>query len=73
MAGYLSKFCLDMFKSNINSIRGNNYFKPVCNRGSFITGTPIETKSQAPETLDIFLHDVGIPSEIMTDGAKELH
>ena len=73
MTGYLSKFCSDTFKSNVTSIRGNNYFQLFCNRGSFITGTPIKTKSQAPETLDIFLHDVGIPSEIMTDGAKELH
>ena len=33
---------------------------------------PIKTKSHAHFTLDRLLHEVGIPSELLTDGAKEL-
>ena len=29
-------------------------------------------KSDAPKTLDYFLHNVGVPTILHTDGAKEL-
>ena len=30
----------------------------------------MQSESQAPETLNEFIHDVGIPNELHTDGAK---
>ena len=33
---------------------------------------PLRTESQAPDALNTFLHEVGIPHEIHTDGAKAL-
>ena len=44
-----------------------------CNRGNFATGSPLENKSDAPHALNKFFHKVGIPTEMLTDGAKELH
>ena len=31
------------------------------------------SKSDANEALDKFIHHIGVPSEILTDGALELH
>ena len=72
MDGYLSKFCSDTFKSNVTSTRGNNYIQLFSNRGNYVSCYPMAAKSDAHQTLDRFIHDVGVPSEIMTDGAKEL-
>ena len=30
----------------------------------------MQSESQAPETLNEFIHDIGIPNELHTDGAK---
>ena len=73
LGGYLSKFALDTFKANVESTRGNKYFQLFCNRGNYVTGTPIARKGDACHALDRFLHDVGIATELLTDGAKELH
>ena len=73
LSGYHGQFASDTFASNVTSTRGNKYFQLFANRGNFAIGTPITKKSKAPEALDRFLHDVDIPSELLTDGAKELH
>ena len=33
----------------------------------------MKKKSDAHHALDSFIHEVGIPEEILTDNAKELH
>jgi hypothetical protein len=33
---------------------------------------PMKSKSETPDSLLTFIHDVGIPSSIHSDGAKEL-
>ena len=38
-----------------------------------MTGTPIPKKSAAPDALNRFIHEYGVPIEMLTDGAKELH
>lgn len=72
LSGYLSTFCSDTFKSNVTSLRGNKYTQLFCNRGNYVTAYPMKEKGHANLSLDRFIHEVGIPSEMMTDGAKEL-
>ena len=73
LSGYLSQFASDTFKSNVISTRGNKYFQLFCNRGNFTTGTPIKRKGAASEALDKLIHTIGVMTEMLTDGAKELH
>ena len=71
--GYLFTFASDTFKSNVISTRGNKYFQLFCNRSNFVMDTAIPMKSHAPMSLDRIIHDVGIISELLTDGDKELY
>ena len=73
LSGYLSQFASDTFKANVVSTRGNKYFQLFCNRGNFTTGTPIQRKGMASEALDKLIHNIGVMTEMLTDGAKELH
>ena len=72
LGGYLSKFCSDTFQSNVESTRGNTYVQLFSNRGNYTSCYPMKSKAHAHHALDRFLHDVGVPTEILTDGAKEL-
>ena len=72
LGGYLSHFASDTFKSNIKSTRGNTYTQLFCNRGNFVRCYPMKSKSHAHHALDRFIHEVGVPTELTTDGAKEL-
>ena len=72
LGGYLGMFASDTFKSNITSTRGNKYTQLFCNRGNFVKSYPMKKKSHASHALDRFLHEVGVPNEMLTDGAKEL-
>ena len=73
MTGYLGLFCSDTFKVNVTSLRGNKYSQLFCNRGNFSKCYSMKKKSDAHHALDSFIHDVGIPEEMLTDNAKELH
>ena len=59
--------------SNVISTRGNKYFQLFCNRGIFVTRTNIPKKSHTSMSLDRTIHDIGIISELLSDGTKELH
>lgn len=72
LGGYLSNFCSDTFKANCLSLRGNLYSQLFCNRGNYTKCYHMKEKSHAHHALDSFLHEVGIPTELHTDGAKEL-
>lgn len=72
LGGYLAAFASDTFKSNVKSTRGNTYTQLFCNRGNFVRCFPMKSKSHAGHALDRFIHEVGVPREILTDGAKEL-
>ena len=72
LGGYLAHFASDTFKSNVTSIRGNKYVQLFCNRANFCASYPIKKKSDAYHALDRFLHEVGVPHEMLTDGALEL-
>ena len=65
-------FASDTFLSNVTSLRGNKYIQLFCNRGNYNVCYPLKKKEHAHHALDRFLHEVGVPREILTDGAKEL-
>ena len=69
--GYLGRFSSDTFFSSCKSLRGNNSFQLFTNKASFTKAYSMETKSDAPFALNRFIHEVGVPTEIHTDGSKE--
>lgn len=71
LSGYHADFCTDTFKANVLSTRGNKYAQVFCNRANYTKCYPIKRKSDAPDTLNRFLHEVGVPTELLSDGAKE--
>ena len=72
LGGHLSLFASDTFKSNVKSTRGNLYCQHFCNRGNFSASYPMKLKSHAHHALDTFIHEIGVPTEMLTDGAAEL-
>ena len=73
IGGYLGGFASDTFKMPIKSTRGNEYVQLFSNKAHFIQSYPMKEKGHAHHSLDRFIHDVGVPHKMMTDGAKELH
>ena len=72
LSGHLSRFCTDTFTSNVTSLRGNKYTQLFTNRANFTKPYHMQTKSQAGDTFHRFIEEIGVPSEILSDGAKEL-
>ena len=72
LSGYLGKFASDTAKANVKSLRGNNYVQIFSNRGNYVKIYPMKLKSDAPDALHKFVHDVGVPHELLTDNAPEL-
>ena len=70
--GHLSRFSTDTFQSKVKSLRGNKYFQLFCNQGAFTKSYAMKSRKDAHLALDKFLHEVGIPSELHSDGAEEL-
>ena len=65
-------FCSDTFKSNVLFLTGNQYSQLFCNRGNYTRSYHLKRKGNAHHALDTFIHDVGIPEEMLTNNAKEL-
>ena len=72
LSGHLLHFASDTFEAKVRSLTGNKYIQLFCNRGNYSEVYPIEKKSDAHQAFTLFFNDVGVPSEILTDGAKEL-
>lgn len=72
LSGYLGLFASDTAKSNITSTRANKLIQVFANRGNYVKPYFMQMESEAPNTLDMFIHDVGLPPEILTDNAKVL-
>ena len=70
--GHLGRFCSDTFTSKVTSLRGNKKFQLFSNRGNYAKLYPMKTESQASDALNTFLHEVGVPVELHTDGAKTM-
>lgn len=72
LGGPYSRFCTDTLFSKVKSTSGNVCAEVYTNRLGFIKVYPMESKSDAHQTLSSFIHEVGIPHSIHTDGAREL-
>ena len=72
LAGYLGMFSSDTFKSNVISTRMNQYSQLFANRGNYFKCYPLKTRSHVHHALDSFIHDVGVPAEMLTDNIPEL-
>ena len=72
LSGYAGQFASDTFFSNVESLRGNKCIQLFCNKARFICSYPLKSKGEANNALIRFIHEVGVPSEILTDGAREL-
>ena len=72
LGGYLSQFASDTFMSNVTSLRGNRCIQLFCNRGGYVKSYGMKTKGESHQALQRFIDEVGVPTEILTDGAKEL-
>lgn len=73
LTGYLDMFCSDTFTASVNSLWGNKFTRLFRSRGNFTKCCLIKKKNDAHHTLDSFIHDIGIPEEMLTNNAKELH
>ena len=69
--GHLGRFSSDTFFSNCKSLRGNQCFQVFTNRASYTKAYSMESKSDAHLALNRFVHEVGVPTELHTDGSKE--
>ena len=67
LSGYQGKFASDTAKANVKSLHGNNYVQIFSNRGHCIKIHPMKLKSDARDALHKFVHDVGVPHELLTD------
>ena len=72
LGGHNANFASDTFQANIESLRGNKYAQLFCNRANYVKIYPQKAKSDAHHSLNRFIHEVGIPVEMITDGALEL-
>jgi hypothetical protein len=66
------QFYSDTMFSNITSQRNNTMGQIFVNSAGFTYFIPMQTKSDAHQALHDFIVNVGIMSEIVTDGAPEL-
>ncbi len=65
-------FYSDTFFSSVRSTRGNTMGKLFVNDIGFYHFVPMKSKSEAGNALLEFIQDIGIPSALHTDDAKEL-
>jgi hypothetical protein len=67
------RFYSDTFFANIPSTRGNTMAQLFMNDVKYLRIMPMKKKSDAGSALLELLQDIGIPSALHTDGAKELN
>ena len=72
LGGRHGRFYTDTFFSDVPSLNGNGMAQIYTNDIAFTRVYPMKLKSQAHETLSAFIHEVGIPSSLNSDDAKEL-
>jgi hypothetical protein len=61
-----------MMFSSVQSIQGNTYAQVFMNDLNFMRVYPIKKKQSASHALLEFIRDVGVPSTLHTDNAKDL-
>jgi len=72
LGGRHGRFYSDTLFASVKSLFGNNVGQIFANDIGFTYLTPLKSKSEAPNAPREFIQDVGIPSHLHTDEAKEL-
>jgi len=72
LGGRHGRFYTDTFFSKTPSLSGCSMAQIYTNDVHFTKIFPLKTKSEAPDSLVQFMQDVGIPSHLHSDDAKEL-
>jgi hypothetical protein len=71
LGGRHGRFYTDTMFAQIKSTRGNDMAQIYVNDINFTRVFPIRAKSEVGDTLVDFIRDIGIPSKIVSDYAKE--
>jgi hypothetical protein len=72
LGGIHGKFHTDTFFAGVPSLNQATMGQMYTNDIHFSKFYPMQRKSQAPDTLVSFMQDIGIPSDLHSDDAKEL-
>jgi hypothetical protein len=72
LGGIHGKFHTDTFFAAVPSLQNATMGQMYANDLHFSKFYPMQRKSQAPDTLVSFMQDIGIPSDLHSDDAKEL-
>jgi len=72
LGGRHGRFYTDTFFSSVPTLNGNTMAQVYTNDHGYSKVYPMKLKSQTHETLSTFIHEVGIPSAIHSDDAKEI-
>lgn len=67
------RFYTDTFFASVKSSRQNEVAQIFTNDIGFMRVVPMRLKSEAPNALMEFIQDIGIPSHMHSDNAKELN
>jgi hypothetical protein len=72
LGGRHGRFYSDTLYASEKSLHGNTVAQIFANNIGYTYLTPMKSKSEAPYALKEFIQDVGVPSQLHTDEAKEL-
>jgi hypothetical protein len=72
LGGRHGRFYTDTFFSSVPTLRSCDLAQLYTNDIGFMKVYPMRAKSEAFESLNAFIHEVGIPDELHLDDAKEL-
>jgi hypothetical protein len=72
LGGRHGRFYSDTFFSSVQSVRGNTMGQLFVNDVGFYHFIPMASKAEAGNALLEFIQEIGIPSSLHTDDAKEL-
>lgn len=72
MGGWFSRFYTDTLFFKTKTLNSFTCAQLYGNRAKFCKIYPMTSKSDAHESLSSLVHEIGIPSEIHSDGAKEI-
>jgi hypothetical protein len=72
LGGRHGRFYTDTFFAKTPSLGGAKMAQVYTNDVNFTKIVPMKAKSEAPDTLVQFMQDIGIPSHLHSDDAKEL-
>ncbi len=72
LSGRHGRFYTDTFFASVPTIRSCTCAQLYTNDIGFIKVYPMQSKAEAYDSLNTFIHEIGIPHELHSDNAKEL-